>query len=133
MNCFIYFYSRYVLDLLLNKNDLEGSRNLESSKIFLDLWQGILSVPGIAGYKWVTARIGRFYKDKIFFSYYQRPIKTGKTGTHLSADTSPVQCSLPMPNLPWFVVFVLVTKQILLMKHPVPKNIALFKSGHNWH
>jgi len=99
MNCFIYFYSRYVLDLLLNKND--------------------------------SARIGRFYKDKIFFSYYQRPIKTGKTGTHLSADTSPVQCSLPMPNLPWFVVFVLVTKQILLMKHPVPKNIALFKSGHN--
>jgi hypothetical protein len=78
MNCFIYFYSRYVLDLLLNKNVLEGSRNLESSKIFLDLWQGILSVPGIAGYKWVPARIGRFYKDKIFFSYYQRPIKNRK-------------------------------------------------------
>ncbi len=30
--------------------------------------QGILSVPGIAGYEWVPARIGRFYKYKIFFS-----------------------------------------------------------------
>jgi len=29
--------------------------------------QGILSVLGIAGYKWVPARIGSFYKDKIFF------------------------------------------------------------------
>ncbi len=27
-----------------------------------------LSLPGIAGYEWVPARIGRFYKDKIFFS-----------------------------------------------------------------
>ncbi len=24
-------------------------------------------VPGIAGYEWVPARIGHFYKDKIFF------------------------------------------------------------------
>jgi len=30
--------------------------------------QGILSVPGIAGYEWVPARIGHFYKNKIFFS-----------------------------------------------------------------
>jgi len=30
--------------------------------------QGILSEPVIAGYEWVPARIGRFYKDKIFFS-----------------------------------------------------------------
>ena len=30
--------------------------------------QGILSVPGIAGYEWVPARIGCFYKYKIFFS-----------------------------------------------------------------
>jgi hypothetical protein len=29
--------------------------------------QGILSVPGIARYKRVPARIGCFYKDKIFF------------------------------------------------------------------
>jgi len=29
--------------------------------------QGILSVPGIAGYKWVPAKIGHFYKYKIFF------------------------------------------------------------------
>jgi len=28
--------------------------------------QGILSVPGISGYKWVTARIGHFYKDNFF-------------------------------------------------------------------
>jgi len=32
-----------------------------------DVNQGILSVPGIAGYEWVPARIGRFYKYKIFF------------------------------------------------------------------
>ncbi len=29
--------------------------------------QGILIVPEIADYKWVPARIGHFYKDKIFF------------------------------------------------------------------
>ncbi len=33
-----------------------------------NLGQGILSVPGIAGYVWVPARIGCFYKEKIFFS-----------------------------------------------------------------
>ncbi len=33
--------------------------------------QGILSVPGIAGYKWVPARIGRFYQQKILFLFYQ--------------------------------------------------------------
>ncbi len=51
-----------------------------------------LSVPGIAGYEWEPARIGRFYKNN-FFSYYQRPIKTGKSGTHSSADTSHVPCT----------------------------------------
>jgi len=56
--------------------------------------QGILSVPGIAGYKWVPARIGHFYKDKIFFYNTNGQLKTGKMGTHSSADTSPIQCSL---------------------------------------
>ncbi len=32
------------------------------------LGQGILSIPGIAGYEWVLARIGCFYKYTIFFS-----------------------------------------------------------------
>ncbi len=36
---------------------LEGTGNLV-----------VLSVLGIAGNKWVPARIGRLYKDKIFFS-----------------------------------------------------------------
>ncbi len=31
------------------------------------LIQGILGIPGIAGYKWVPARIGRFFQRKIFF------------------------------------------------------------------
>jgi len=30
------------------------------------LRQGILSVPGIAGYKWVPARIGGFFQYKFF-------------------------------------------------------------------
>ncbi len=56
-------------------------------------FQGILSVPGIAGYEWVPARIGPFYKE-IFFHNTNVRLKTWKTGTHSSADTSPVQCSL---------------------------------------
>jgi len=36
--------------------------------------QGILSVPGIAGYKWVPARIGGFGSKKILFLAYQRLI-----------------------------------------------------------
>jgi len=56
--------------------------------------QGILSVQGIAGYECVPAIIGHFYKYKIFFHNTNSQLKTGKTGTHLSANTSPVQCSL---------------------------------------
>jgi hypothetical protein len=37
-----------------------------TSAIWFD--QGILSVPVIAGYECVPARIGCFYEDKIFFS-----------------------------------------------------------------
>jgi len=62
-------------------------------------YQGILSLPEIAGYEWVLARIGRFYRDKIFFHNTNGPLKTGKTGTHLSAVTSPDQCSLTLPIL----------------------------------
>ncbi len=78
----------------------------------LHVWflQGILSVPGIAGYKWVPARIGRFYKFEIFFSFDQWPVKTGKTGTHLSADTSPVQCSLVSKVLLFVHLFSLWNK-----------------------
>ncbi len=40
--------------------------------------QGILSVPGIAGYEWVPARIGRFgnnnNNNKYLFLKCQRPI-----------------------------------------------------------
>jgi len=39
-----------------------------SVKVIEPMLQGILSVPGIAGYAWVPARIGHFYKYKIFFS-----------------------------------------------------------------
>ncbi len=49
--------------------------------------QGILSLPGITGYEWVPAGLALFYQN-------QRPIKTGKTGTQLYAEPSPVQCSL---------------------------------------
>jgi len=56
--------------------------------------QGILSVPGIAGYELVPARIGLCLKTKYIFHNTNSQLKTGKTGTHSSADTSPVQCSL---------------------------------------
>jgi len=46
----------------------------------LDSSQGILSIPGIAGYGWVPARIDHFYNYKIFFSYYKWPIKNSKNG-----------------------------------------------------
>jgi hypothetical protein len=42
----------------------------------------------------VPARIGRFYKYKIFFHNTNGQLKTRKTGTHLSANTSRVQGSL---------------------------------------
>jgi len=56
--------------------------------------QGILSVPGIAGYKWEPARIGHFFHKKIFVHNTNSHLKTGKMGTHSSADTSPLQCFL---------------------------------------
>jgi hypothetical protein len=44
--------------------------------------QGILSVPGIAGYEWVPARLACFYQNKILFFYFTNgQLKTGKTGT----------------------------------------------------
>jgi len=49
--------------------------------------QGILSVPGIAGYEWVPARIGCFINTKYFFHNTNGQLKAGKAGTHLSADT----------------------------------------------
>ncbi len=48
---------------------------------------GILSVPGIAGFEWVPARIGCFGNKKYLFFKYNWHFKTGKTGTHSSADT----------------------------------------------
>jgi hypothetical protein len=44
--------------------------------------QGILSTPGIAGYKCVRARIGHFIKAKYLFHNTKVKLKTGKTGTH---------------------------------------------------
>jgi len=41
--------------------------------------QGLLRVPGIAGYKSVTARIGHLKKK---FHNTNGQLKTGKTGTH---------------------------------------------------
>ncbi len=52
---------------LTGKDDKIKCSNIESS-------QGILSVPGIAGYKWVPARIGHFSNKKYLFLKYQRPI-----------------------------------------------------------
>ena len=40
----------------------------------LKVIQGILSVPGIAGYEWVPARIGYFGNMKYLFLKYQQPI-----------------------------------------------------------
>ncbi len=48
--------------------DGDRDRDKETEREAREINQGILSVPGIAGYDWVPARIGRFYKDKIFFS-----------------------------------------------------------------
>ncbi len=31
--------------------------------------QGILSIPGIASYEWVPARLARFYQNKILFFF----------------------------------------------------------------
>jgi len=39
----------------------------KTSQCINGMCQGILSIPGIAGYEWVPARIGCFYKGKIFF------------------------------------------------------------------
>ncbi len=50
---------------------------------------GILSIPGIAGYKWVPARIVHFFQNKTKIQ-----LKTRKVDTHFSADTSSVECSL---------------------------------------
>jgi len=58
----------------------------------------VLSLPGIAGYEWVPARIGLFIKTKYFFHNTNGQLNTGKMGTHSSADTSSVQCSLPCPD-----------------------------------
>jgi len=38
------------------------------------LFQGILSIPGIAGYKWVPVRIGHFGNKKYLVLKYQRQI-----------------------------------------------------------
>jgi len=65
------------------------------------LEQGILSVPGLAGYESVPARIGFFFNDKLFFIIPMANKKTGKTGTHSSADTSPVQCPWLEVQLTW--------------------------------
>ncbi len=37
--------------------------------------QGILSIPGVAGYKWVFARMGRLYQNNLHFTNGQ--LKTG--------------------------------------------------------
>ncbi len=39
--------------------------------------QGILYVPGIAGYKWVPARIGRFFNTKYCLYFTNGQLKTG--------------------------------------------------------
>jgi len=57
-----YYFKRFLAGQ--NENGAFHNVALEAIQII----QGILSVPGIAGYKLVPARIGRFYKYKIFFS-----------------------------------------------------------------
>ncbi len=49
--------------LQINKNNFVVANVQNFGKIK----QGILSVPGIAGYKWVPARIGHFCENKFFF------------------------------------------------------------------
>ncbi len=56
--------------------------------------QGILSVLGIAGFEWVPARLAHFYQTKYCFYWTNGWSKTGKTGTQLYAEPSPVQYSL---------------------------------------
>ena len=76
--------------------------------------QGILSVPGITGYKW-SARIGRFYKDKIFFHSTDDWLKTGKNSTHTSADTFPVQWSLRMFKTKSVLVDITYVQKIVVL------------------
>ncbi len=60
--------------------------------------QGMLSATGIAGYKWVAARIGRFFQNKIFFSYYQRPVKNRKNWFSFVSRNFSCSGSLSQPN-----------------------------------
>ncbi len=69
-----------------------------SVKNLKKLNQGILSAPGIAGYKCVNARIGQFYQNKILFLFYQWQIKNHKNGYSIICRTFP--CSV-FPGLIW--------------------------------
>jgi len=42
---------------------------------------------------WYSGRIGRFFHSKFFFHNISSQLKTGKMGTHMAADTFPVQYS----------------------------------------
>ncbi len=56
--------------------------------------QGILSVQGIVGYKWVPVRLlACFFQNKIFFYWTKGGLKTRKLGTQSYAKPS-VQYSL---------------------------------------
>ena len=50
----------------------------------VELYQGKLRLPGIAGYEWVPASEGNFFKTKYFFRNIKRLSKSGKIGTHLN-------------------------------------------------
>jgi len=80
--------------------------------------QGILSVPGIAGYEGVPSRIGHFYKDKYFFHNTNGQLKTGKNRYSFNSRHFP--CS----------VFPLESNALLCQKnckgiHSVPRFVAL--------
>ena len=49
-----------------NNNNCNSNNNNGTEEAQLLTGQGILSVPGIAGYEWVPARIGRFDKYNFF-------------------------------------------------------------------
>ncbi len=86
-------------------SSLDHSLREWKSEIYLN--QGILSVPGIAGYEWVPARIGRFYKDKIFFFIIPTANKNMKNmylflSRHFPCSVFPDSTKLLLGNNYWF-------------------------------
>ncbi len=85
---FILNICKFAFALWITHQTLKGENSHWQTK------QGMISVPGIARYEWVS---GCFYYNKILFLFYQQLIKNRKKGTQSyveHVEPSPVQYSL---------------------------------------